>query len=45
MKYHLGNLAYMQCSTQCGQEISNSDAVHFNEHKLKLIDSLIQEKN
>jgi hypothetical protein len=44
MKYHLGNLAYMQCNKQCGQEISNSDAVHFNKHKLKLIDSLIQEK-
>ena len=44
MKYHLGNLAYMECHEQCKSVESVTAAVHFNEHKLKLIDSLVQEK-
>lgn len=44
MKYHLGNLAYMECIEDCGQDMGAMKAIHFNKHKLKLIDSLIQEK-
>lgn len=44
MKYHLGNLAYMECKELCQTTIDAKGAIHFNEHKLKLIDSLIQEK-
>lgn len=44
MKYHLGNLAYMECKEFCLNSSDTKRAIHFNEHKLKLIDSLIQEK-
>lgn len=44
MKYHLGNLAYMECKEFCLNNSDTKGAIHFNEHKLKLIDSLIQEK-
>lgn len=44
MKYHLGNLAYMECKEFCLKSSDTKGAIHFNEHKLKLIDSLIQEK-
>lgn len=44
MKYHLGNLAYMECKEFCLNSSDTKGAIHFNEHKLKLIDSLIQEK-
>ncbi|NNE77800.1 MAG: transaldolase [Pricia sp.] len=42
---HVGNLSYMDCSHGC---MKNKDVVrnqlHFNKHKLRLIDSLIEEK-
>ena len=42
---HVGNLSYMACTKGCG----NNDTIvrnqlHFNKHKLKFIDSLVQEK-
>ena len=46
MKYHLGNLAFMHCKSDCGivgTKVMNH--LHFNRHKLKLIDSLIQQKD
>ncbi len=45
MKFHFGNLSYMSCSHDCGVEgkiVKNQ--LHFNEHKLHLIDSLVNEK-
>ncbi len=45
MKYHLGNLAYTICKADCGDHIQvASRQLHFNEHKLMLIDSLITQK-
>lgn len=45
MKFHLGNLAYTTCKSNCGDSIEKASRhLHFNEHKLKLIDSLITEK-
>ena len=45
MKSHFGNLSYMTCSEYCG---INGNVVHnqlhFNKHKLYLIDSLVVEK-
>ncbi|WP_297793450.1 transaldolase [uncultured Eudoraea sp.] len=44
MKYHLGNLSYMDCEKGCntGKKMVKNH-LHFNQHKLKLIDSLIKE--
>lgn len=45
MRSHIGNLSYMTCSHKCN--ITNSivkNKLHFNQHKLKLIDSLVIEK-
>ncbi len=45
MKYHLGNLAYNQCKNNCGSSLEVvSRQLHFNKHKLKLIDSLITQE-
>lgn len=44
MKYHLGNLAYEECEKNC-QGISNKTSpFHYNEHKLKLTNSIVKEK-
>lgn len=44
MKYHLGNLTYMNCKKDCDmEEMKGMNHLHFNRHKLKLIDSLIQQ--
>lgn len=44
MKYHLGNLSYMDCKNGCGtQNKIAKNQLHFNQHKLKLIDSLIKQ--
>lgn len=44
MKYHLGNLSYMSCKKDCAMEPEEMrKQLHFNQHKLKLIDSLIPE--
>ncbi|WP_297702601.1 transaldolase [uncultured Eudoraea sp.] len=44
MKYHLGNLSYMDCKNGCGtQKKMVKNQLHINQHKLKLIDSLIKQ--
>ncbi|MCX2719418.1 TlpA family protein disulfide reductase [Lentiprolixibacter aurantiacus] len=43
MKYHLGNMSYMGCMEKCGDIELESNQLHFNKHKLFLIDSLVQE--
>ncbi|WP_298476405.1 redoxin domain-containing protein [uncultured Maribacter sp.] len=45
MRSHFGNLSYMTCSHKCiikNNEVKNK--LHYNKHKLKLIDSLVIEK-
>jgi len=45
MKSHFGNLSYMSCSKSCaikGNVVNNQ--LHFNKHKLHVIDSLVKEK-
>lgn len=45
MNHHFGNISFMSCSHQC--KIKNNvvkNELHFNKHKLKLIDSIIEEK-
>ena len=45
MRSHFGNLSYMSCSKKCIKENHLvKDKFHFNKHKLKLIDSLVIEK-
>ena len=45
MKFHFGNLSYMSCSHDCGVEGKIvKKQLHFNEHKLHLIDSLVKGK-
>jgi hypothetical protein len=42
MIYHIGNLAYMGCQKACaiqGDRVGNQ--LHFNQHQLQLIDSLV----
>ncbi len=41
MKYHLGNLSYMNCKDNCGEMEYGDKQLHFNRHQLVLIDSLI----
>ena len=44
MKSHLNNLSYIGCSKKCGVENEKiTNHLHFNRHKLNLIDSLVQE--
>tara|TARA_R110002050_G_scaffold16019_2_gene48954 strand:- start:48139 stop:49521 length:1383 start_codon:yes stop_codon:yes gene_type:complete len=45
MKRHFDNLAYTDCTTDCenGERIIKNH-LHFNRHKLKLIDSIVKEK-
>lgn len=40
MKYQLGNLAYLNCNENCPQPIVQNQIVHFNKHKLFVVDSL-----
>lgn len=45
MKYHIGNLAYMGCKKSCSDASGNMTShLHFNQHQLKLIDSLVQQE-
>ena len=45
MTNHFGNLAYMTCSAACNiQDKMVKNHLHFNKHKLKLIDSLVPGK-
>lgn len=44
MKYHFGNLSYMTCMKGCGmQKEAVGNHLHFNRHKLNLVDSLVRE--
>lgn len=44
MKYHFGNLSYMACMKDCETLMPTADQhLHFNKHKLGLVDSLVQE--
>lgn len=46
MKYHYGNLSFKDCSHKCDIEngiVKNN--LHFYQHKLKLIDSCVKQKN
>jgi predicted 3-demethylubiquinone-9 3-methyltransferase (glyoxalase superfamily) len=47
MKTHFNNLSYMGCYTKCNDTHHDivKNKLHFNQHKLKLIDSLVIEKN
>ncbi|PXX23510.1 transaldolase [Arenibacter sp. ARW7G5Y1] len=47
MKTHFNNLSYMGCYTKCEDAHYNiiKNKLHFNQHKLKLIDSLVTEKD
>ncbi|WP_262420335.1 TlpA family protein disulfide reductase [Flagellimonas meishanensis] len=46
MKYHFGNLSYMDCMEHCSTEKKPvSSHLHFNKHKLYLVDSLVVEKD
>lgn len=41
MLYHIGNMAYMNCKSACETEIETViNQLHFNQHRLILIDSL-----
>ncbi|ASV32017.1 TlpA family protein disulfide reductase [Maribacter cobaltidurans] len=45
MKSHMGNLSYMNCSHSCGKKAGTThNQLHFNQHKLAIIDSLVGEK-
>ncbi len=45
MLNHIQNLSYMDCSMDCTNEgMGIKNQLHFNEHKMHLIDSLIVEK-
>ncbi|RIV49338.1 transaldolase [Flagellimonas taeanensis] len=44
MKLHFGNLSYMTCLENCPTEKKAvSDHLHFNKHKLAMVDSLVKE--
>ncbi len=46
MKIHFGNLSYMSCSAACGvHKHTIKNPLHFNRHTLKLIDSIVMEKD
>lgn len=47
LKTHVDNLTYMGCVTGCHGEHFEilGNKLHFNKHKLKLIDSLVKTKN
>ncbi|TVZ14421.1 TlpA family protein disulfide reductase [Maribacter sp. MAR_2009_72] len=45
MKAHFGNMSYMNCIKGCeNRNFNTSKHLHFNKHKLQLIDSLVMEK-
>ncbi len=44
MKLHFGNLSYMTCLENCSTDKKPvSDHLHFNKHKLAMVDSLVSE--
>ena len=45
MKAHFGNLSYMSCKEGCGEvHTGEGKQLHYNKHKLHLIDSLVIDK-
>ncbi|SMC50461.1 thioredoxin-like domain-containing protein [Cellulophaga tyrosinoxydans] len=45
MKRHFDNLAFNDCAVDCnGGKTHIKDQLHFNRHKLQLIDSIVKEK-
>lgn len=45
MKWHFGNISYMTCLENCATENQPvNDRLHFNKHKLVLVDSLVQQQ-
>jgi len=46
IKYHFSNLSYLKCEQNCGEkELSPNQAhLHYNGHKLHLIDSLVRKE-
>ncbi len=47
MKYHLGNLSYMSCKKNCliDDKKMMKSHLHFNQHQLYMIDSLVTQKD
>ncbi|GAB4507626.1 MAG: thioredoxin family protein [Allomuricauda sp.] len=44
MKWHFGNVAYMTCLEDCSNNKKPvSDRLHFNKHKLALVDSIVKQ--
>lgn len=45
LKYHFGNLTYMACMDTCAvAKPSQKDFLHLNTHKLRLIDSMVDQE-
>jgi hypothetical protein len=45
MKSHFGNVSYMTCARACDSNgVSKKNQLHYNKHKLKVIDSLVKAK-
>lgn len=45
MKWHIGNVSYMTCLKNCSTNKQPvSDRLHFNKHKLAIVDSIVKEK-
>ncbi|MCR9227521.1 MAG: transaldolase [Flavobacteriaceae bacterium] len=45
MKWHIGNVSYMTCLDDCSNNKKPvSDRLHFNKHKLAIVDSIVIEK-
>lgn len=45
VKNHIGNLSYMSCIRDCDiEQRIVRNPLHFNKHKMRIIDSLIEEK-
>ncbi|MGB5821584.1 MAG: thioredoxin-like domain-containing protein [Saonia sp.] len=46
MKYHFGNLSYMSCKKNCGgNDHMVKNHLHFSQHTMRLIDSLVKQKD
>ncbi|MCG2461022.1 transaldolase [Flavobacteriaceae bacterium F89] len=45
MVINIGNMSYMNCMNKCGDKGEGFNKLHFNEHKLKLIDSIFKERD
>ncbi|WP_240905177.1 TlpA family protein disulfide reductase [Flagellimonas oceani] len=44
MKWHFGNMAYMTCLEDCSTDKKPVvDRLHFNKHKLNLVDSMVKQ--